>query len=44
MISGHISNPALNIRIRGFQSEILESFPGIQLVGTKYYFYFVVVG
>lgn len=36
VISGHISNPALNNRIRGFQSEILESFPGIQLVGTKY--------
>lgn len=36
VISGHISNPALNNRIRGFQSEILESFPDIQLVGTKY--------
>ena len=36
VISGHISNPALNNRIRGFQSEILASFPDIQLVGTKY--------
>lgn len=36
VISGHISNPALNNRIRGFQSEIMESFPDIQLVGTKY--------
>lgn len=36
VISGHISNPALNNRIRGFQSEILESYPDIQLVGTKY--------
>ena len=36
VISGHISNPALNNRIRGFQSEIQESFPDIQLVGTKY--------
>ena len=36
VISGHISNPALNNRIRGFQSQIMESFPDIQLVGTKY--------
>ena len=36
VISGHISNPALNNRFRGFQSEIMESFPDIQLVGTKY--------
>ena len=36
VISGHISNPALNNRIRGFQSEIMESFPDLQLVGTKY--------
>lgn len=36
VISGHISNPALNNRIRGFLAEMKESFPDISLVETKY--------
>lgn len=36
VISGHISNPALNNRTRGFQSEIMLSFPDIELIDTRY--------
>lgn len=36
VISGHISNPSLNNRARGFQSEIMDEFPEIELIHTRY--------
>ncbi|MDO4275444.1 MAG: LacI family DNA-binding transcriptional regulator [Eubacteriales bacterium] len=36
VISGHVSNPALNNRNKGFCAEIRESYPGITLVKTRY--------
>lgn len=36
VISGHISNPALNNRTRGFQTEIMHNFPNIELIDTRY--------
>lgn len=36
VISGHISNPSLNNRARGFQAEIMDEFPKIELIHTRY--------
>lgn len=36
VISGHISNPSLNNRARGFQSELCREFPDVELIGARY--------